>query len=108
MFEQFNLQIQNIHTVFGIRKKNSTNYILDSVLWSFKFQIKGLLFVTSSSVISVATFTFVVWHGTNPAVFTVNRACFILAIWAAESMRAGTEIVTNTDTSVATLRLTGI
>ena len=62
------------------------------------------LFVTSSSIVSLTTFAFVIGHSANSTIFTVKSTSLILAIGTTETMRTRAHVVTDANSTIGTMR----
>ena len=60
--------------------------------------------MTSSSIVAVPTFAFVIGHGANAAIFTVDSTSLILAIGPTETVRTGAQVVTDANPAIGTMR----
>ena len=60
--------------------------------------------MTSSSIVSLTTFAFVIGHSANSTIFTVKSTSLILAIGTTETMRTRAHIVTDANSTIGTMR----
>ena len=66
----------------------------------------NLLFVAGDAVESLPALAKVVRHGAEAAVLAVGRAGPVAAVWTAEAVRAGANVVADAKAAVFAFRLT--